>query len=80
MKAYPSSVVLGTIAKVTEIKNELRIKRKTRSLLGNKLIWWFVIHCDEEILRMLDTEWEKVHAQMGWSLQCCYMPSSDSDS
>ena len=21
--------------------------------------------------------WEKVHAQTGWSLQCCYMPSKD---
>lgn len=77
MKACTSSVVLGTISKVTEVKDELRIKRKTRSLLGNKLIWWFVIHSDEEILCMLDTEWKKVHAQTGWSLQCCYMPSNN---
>ena len=75
MKACPSSVILSTIAKVTEIKDELRIKKKTRNLPGNKLIWWFVIHCDEETLCLLDTEWEKVHAQTGWSLQCCYMPS-----
>ena len=23
----------------------------------------------------LDAEWEKVQAQTGWKLQCCYMPS-----
>ena len=81
MKACPSSIVLGTIAKVTEIKDEPWITRKIRSLQSNKL-WWFVIHYDKEILRMLDTEWEKVHAQTGWSLQCCHMPANhqpDSD-
>ena len=75
MKACPPSVVLNTIAKVTEIKEELRIRRKSKNLSGNKLVWWFVLHCNEEVLCKLDGKWEKVQAQTGWRLQCCYMPS-----
>ena len=73
MKASSISAIQGTICKLTSLKDKLQIKRKTKALTNNKLTWWFVIHGQESVLGVLDPEWEKVHAQTGWSLQHCYM-------
>ena len=69
-------MVLGTIHKLSEVKENLQIKRKFKKLTGNKTLWWFVVHCQEEILCKLDTNWEKVNLQTGWTLQKCYMPAN----
>ena len=71
--------MLGTISKLTEVKDNLQIRRKFKKLTGNKTLWWFVIHCQEEILCKLDAEWEKVKLQTGWTLQKCYKPSNEEE-
>ena len=74
MKACSPSIVLNTIAKVTQVQEELTIRQKSKSLPDNKFVWWFVLHSNEEVMYKLDAEWEKVQAQTGWKLQCYYMP------
>lgn len=79
LKNFPSTAVLGAISKLTEVKDSLQIRRKFKKLTGNKMLWWFVIHCEEEILCKLDAEWEKVKFQTGWTLQKCYKPANEEE-
>ena len=39
-----SAGAVATISKLVPTKLELRIRRKTRNLNGNKVVWWFVVH------------------------------------
>lgn len=55
-----------------QINRNLQIKRKFKKLAGSKTLWWFVVHNQEEMLCKLDTDWEKVKLQTGWTLQKCY--------
>ena len=45
-------------------------------MTGNKTLWWFVVHSQEETLSKLEVNWEKVKLQTGWTLQKCYMPAN----
>ena len=72
----PAAIQSG-ITKLTSVQVMFRVKRKTKVLLNNKSMWWFVIHSEESVLSALDAEWEKVYLQTKWSLKRCYMPSRD---
>ena len=64
------------ISKLTSIKTNLQVKRKTKALSGIKTVWWFIVHAQESDLSALDAEWENVQLQAKWSLERCFMPSS----
>ena len=81
-----AKAIASTISKLVPTKLDLRVKRKTKSILNNsKTVWWFVVHGSESDLIILDREWDKVHQHTLWSLQNCYMspngtlPSAESD-
>ena len=76
IKNCSSKAVLATISKLTSTRLQLTIKRKTKELASNKMLWWFVVHGAERDLSTLETEWEKVHDQTLWKLQDCHMPAS----
>ena len=71
------AAIQGAITKLTSVKTNLQVRRKTRVLPNNKSVWWFVIHGQESLLSTLDAEWDKVHLQTKWSLERCYMTGSN---
>ena len=73
MKNCTTTAITGAIFKLTSVRSSLRVKRKDKALRNNKSAWWFVIHGQEADLNALETQWEKVQLQTGWSLQPCYM-------
>ena len=73
-----AGAVAATISKLVPTKLQLRIRRKTRNLNGNKVVWWFVVHGVESDLDILERDWEKVKVQTLWSLENCYMPLTSS--
>ena len=42
--------------------------------------WWFLLKGDENILKKLEEEWEKIQLQTKWKLECCLAPSSELNS
>ena len=79
MKSCSSAVILGSIDKLTSMKAKLHVRRKSKELSNKKSVWWFIVHGQESVLRVLDSEWEKVQAQTGWTLEQCYMPIVHTD-
>ena len=70
-----AGAVAATISKLVPTKLQLRIRRKTKASIRNKVVWWFVVHGTESDLVILERDWEKVQMQTLWSLENCYMPS-----
>ena len=58
---------------------QLRIRQKTKSLPNNRLIWWFVLHDDEDKLKTLENSWEQIQLQTDWKIEPCYMPATLTD-
>ena len=44
----PAAIQSG-ITKLTSVQAMFRVKRKTKVLLNNKCMWWFVIHSEESV-------------------------------
>ena len=71
-----AGAIAATISKLVPAKLQLRIRRKTKMLANNKVLWWFIVHGAESDLVVLERDWDKVQVQTLWSLQNCYMPSN----
>ena len=38
--------------------------------------WWFLISGEEDALKQLENEWERISIQTNWKLELCTMPAS----
>jgi hypothetical protein len=74
LKTCSPGAVSATISKLIPTRVALKIKRKTKRL-GNKTVWWFVVHGSEKDLTMVEQAWDKVQSQTLWTIQDCYMPA-----
>ena len=39
-----------------------------------RMHWWFVLKAEEEILAVLEKEWNRVALQLSWRLEPCFKP------
>ena len=75
LKTCSPGAVSTTISKLVPTTGALRVKRKTKRL-ANKSVWWFVVHCSESDLTLLEKSWGKIQSQTLWTLQECFMPAA----
>jgi hypothetical protein len=68
-----AAAVAATISKLISHNLQLRVRRKTKPISGNKVLWWFVVHGAESDLVTLEQNWDQVQTQTLWLLQNCYM-------
>jgi len=78
LRSATYSAIRNTIAKVSEISAPLRVTRKFATSPSGKPKWWFLLHADEDVLLILEENWEKVSLQTGWRLESCTRPSDAS--
>ena len=43
---------------------------------SNKMKWWFILRGDENTLKMLESDWERIQIQTNWKLEQCTAPSN----
>ena len=81
MRETSASAVIATLTKLTSMSSEqVQARRKFKSINGksNHTRWWFVLRGDEDILSILESEWEQVQLQTNWKLEPL-LKFSDSD-
>jgi len=49
------------------------VKRKFRSE-GNRKRWWSLLRALEEVLELLETNWDPIQIQTNWKLEQCTKP------
>ena len=81
MRETSTSAVITTLTKLTSMTSEqVQARRNFKSINGssNRIRWWFVLRGDEDILSILESEWEQVQLQTNWKLEPL-LKFSDSD-
>ena len=73
MRNTTTPAVLSAIRKLTTIGDKISVRRKTKEYDGHSR-WWFIVKGEEEQLKELDGEWDRVMIQTSWKLEPCYMP------
>ena len=77
MPCTTPGAVSATLKKLTSVASKIAVKRKTRKHESSgKTRWWFLLKSDENVLNMLDTEWEGIQLQTKWKLERCSAPWS----
>ena len=71
-KVCSSSTVRNTIIKQISPQISINVKRKVKLGSGNKMVkWWHVVSGNEEIMALLEQEWDKVKDQTSWNIEPC---------
>ena len=81
MRETSAPAVIATLTKLTSMSSEqVQARHKFKSINGNSnhIRWWFVLRGDEDILSILESEWEQVQLQTNWKLEPI-LKFSDSD-
>ena len=77
LKASHSGVIKNSICNVTGLPSNLfEVKRKYKSISGQKIRWWHVLTGKEEDLISLERKWDTVKIQTGWKIEPCYVSDS----
>ena len=75
LKVCSASTVRKVILQVAKLPEEatLQVKRKFKTAGEDKRVvrWWHVISGDEEVLSLLDRNWENVEVQTSWQIEPC---------
>ena len=61
MRETSASAFVATLTKLTSVSSEqIQARCKFKSINGNRNCtrWWFVLRGDEDILSILESEWE----------------------
>ena len=66
--------MLTTLQKLSSVSEKVQVHRKFKKRGEGALQWWFLIRGEEADLLVLDQEWEAVHMQTTWKLECCHRP------
>ena len=76
LRSATQSSVKNTILNLAKIEDtsSIQVKRKFKSPQNGKPRWWFVLHGDDNILKLLESEWQSVSLQTGWRIELCYKP------
>ena len=77
-KSTPTGAVAAALKKLTTLGEQLRVKRKFREGTRNDR-WWFLLYGEEELLKELDGQWEKVALQTNWKIESCTKPAVSTD-
>ena len=81
LRSATNKSITNTLVRLTSIEaSKMKLKRKSNTTKSNKERWWFVVHSDEGILTQLETQWQNVNLQTGWSIEKCTKPMDITDS
>ena len=78
LRNTPPAAVSATLSKLTTLGNQLSVRRKTNDISGRSR-WWFLVKGKEEVLALLEGEWERVSLQTNWKLEPCTKPKPADD-
>ena len=78
LRNTPPAAVTATLNKLTTLGNQLSVRRKTNDISGRSR-WWFLVKGKEEVLALLEGEWERVSLQTNWKLESCTKPKTADD-
>ena len=74
MKHASAATVSRALTQLTSLASEnIKVKRKFKN--GDRASWWHVISGEENILKILEDEWEGVKRQLGWNILPCLVYS-----
>ena len=74
------SATHNTIVHLTKIEaRALHVKRKFRTSRPGQHRWWFVLHGEENIMKVIENAWEKGSLQTSWRLETCTKPVDEFD-
>ena len=68
-----TTVVRNVINRLTDVGEQIEVKRKYKSDRNRKR-WWFLLKGSEEVLESLESNWEPVQIQTNWKLEQCTKP------
>ena len=72
MRETSASAVIATLTNLMSMSREqVQARRKFKSINGNSnhIRRWFVLRGDEDVLSILESEWEQVQLQSNWKLK-----------
>ena len=74
MKSCTVTAVKNAIQRLCpDLPNSLRVRRKLKTN-GEKIRWWYIVHGPEQVLSILEQQWEAVKLQTSWNLEPCFAP------
>ena len=74
MKHASAATVSRALTQLTSLASKnIKVKRKFKN--GDRAGWWHVISGEENILKILEDEWEGVKRQLGWNILPCLVYS-----
>lgn len=66
------SALRNAIVKLAEMCDSLKLPANLRPLVSSgKPKWWLLLHAEENILLLLERNWEKISLQKGWCVEPC---------
>ena len=72
LRSDTHNTIKNTIVYLTKIEAKaLHVKRKFRTSRTGQHRWWFVLHGEENIMKVIENAWEKVSLQTSWRLETC---------
>lgn len=74
LKTTTTNAVKSALSKLTSIGDKVTVKRKYKTHNQGRMHWWFVLKAEEEILAVLEKEWNRVALQLSWRLEPCFKP------
>ena len=77
-KSTPTGAVIAALKKLTTLGEQLRVKRKFREGTRSDR-WWFLLYGEEELLKQLEGQWEKVALQTNWKIESCTKPAASNE-
>ena len=69
-----TTVVKNPINCLTDVGEQIEVKRKYKSDRNRKR-WWFLLKASEEVLQSLESNWKPVQIQTNWKLEQCTKPT-----
>ena len=69
-----TTAVRSALAKLSPASAEnITVRRKFREYRdSNKTRWWFILRGEENSLKMLELDWERIRSQTNWKLEHCF--------
>ena len=74
MRSCTSRTVLTALQKMSSVTDKVEVRRKFKKNRNNTVQWWFLIRGEEEVLQVLQQEWEGIYSQTSWKLERCCRP------
>jgi len=77
MRICASRSVLSVLQRPSSVAPNVEVHQKFKKISDNRIQWRFLICAEETVLQVLEREWEAVHTQTSWKLECCHKPATE---